>query len=128
MEAEMNNATELIDRYISIWNEPDASRRGELIAQTWTEDASYLDPVMNGEGRSGIDALARGVQEKFPGHCFRRTSDVDAHHDRIRFLWELAPEGGPVVVSGTDFGVIADGRLQTITGFFGTAPTSQSGD
>lgn len=122
----MNNTTELIDRYISMWNEPDAGRRGELIAQTWTEDASYLDPVMNGEGRSGIDAMVKGVQEKFPGHRFRRTSDVDTHHDRVRFTWELAPEGGPIAVSGIDFGVIADGRLQTITGFFDTTPTAKS--
>lgn len=123
----MSNLTELIDGYISMWNETDAERRRNLIERTWTETASYLDPVMNGEGQSGIDAMVQGVQEKFPGHQFHRTSDIDSHHDRVRFSWKLALEGGPAIVGGTDFGVIADdGRLQTITGFFDHTPAAQS--
>jgi hypothetical protein len=123
----MSNLTELIDGYIAMWNETDAGRRRNLIEKTWTESASYLDPVMNGEGQSGIDAMVQGVQEKFPGHQFHRTSDIDSHNDRVRFSWELTPEGGPAVVGGTDFGIIAaDGRLQTITGFFDHTPASKS--
>jgi hypothetical protein len=118
MEAEMDNLTELIDCYIAMWNETDAERRRALIAQTWTEDARYVDPVMQAEGPAGIDAMVRGVHERFPGHRFRRTGDPDAHHDRVRFTWDLAPESGPAVVKGTDFAVVADQRLQSVTGFF----------
>lgn len=123
----MNNTTDLIDRYIAMWNGPDGERRRGLIAETWTEDSSYIDPVMSSQGRDGIDSMVQGVQERFPGHRFRRISDVDAHNDRVRFKWELAPESGPAVVEGTDFGVMSEGRLQTITGFFDTKPASQSG-
>jgi hypothetical protein len=77
--------TPVIDRYIAIWNETDPVRRRDLIAQTWTEDASYLDPLMAGDGPAGIDAMVAGVQERFPGHRFRRTGEVDAHHDRVWF-------------------------------------------
>jgi hypothetical protein len=78
---------------------------------------------MQGEGQSGIDALVQGVHAQFAGHRFRQTSAIDTHHDRLRFSWELAPEDGPAVVAGTDFGVVAaDGRLQTITGFFDQTP------
>jgi len=123
MEPEMSNVTELIDRYIALWNETDAGRRRDLIARTWTKTADYVDPMMQGEGQDGIDAMIQGVQERFPGHQFRRTSDVDTHHDRVRFSWELAPKGGPALASGTDFGIVAaDGRLQTITGFLDNAP------
>jgi hypothetical protein len=119
MEPKMDNLTELIDRYIAVWNETDVERRRELIARTWTEDACYLDPLLQGEGRAGIDEMVRGVHERFPGHRFRRTSDPDAHHDRVRFCWELASEGGVAVVSGTDFAVVDKGnRLQAVTGFF----------
>jgi hypothetical protein len=59
------------------------------------------------------------VHERFPGHRFRRTGDVESHHDRVRFTWDLAPEAGVPVVSGTDFGVVTpDNRLHAITGFF----------
>ena len=115
----MNTLTDLIDRYIATWNEADGGRRRDLIAQTWAEGASYLDPMLQSEGREGIDAMIVGVQEKFPGHRFRRTGEVESHHDRVRFTWELAPEGGDAVVKGTDFGVVAsDNRLAAITGFF----------
>jgi hypothetical protein len=118
----MNNLTDLIDGYIAMWNETDAERRRDLIARTWTAAASYLDPVMQGEGQAGIDAMVQGVQERFPGYRFRRTSEVDGHHDRVRFAWELGPEGGPALAGGVDFGLVAEDRLQAITGFFDFAP------
>jgi hypothetical protein len=119
----MNTLTDLIDRYITTWNETDGGRRRDLIAQTWAENASYLDPVLQGEGHDGIDAMIVSVHERFPGHRFRRTGEVESHHDRVRFTWELAPEDGAAVVTGTDFGVITlDHRLQAITGFFDQVP------
>jgi hypothetical protein len=121
-EAAMSNFTDLVDRYIAIWNETDDKRRRDLIARTWTEDSTYLDPMVRGEGRGGIDAMIRGVQAQFPGLLFRRTSDVDAHNDRVRFAWELGPESGAALAGGVDFGVIVGDRLQTITGFLDFAP------
>ncbi len=115
---------QVIDQYIAAWNETDPGRRRALIAQTWTEDASYLDPLMGAEGRDGIDAIIAGVQAQFPGYRFRRTGAVDAHHDRVRFGWELGPEGGPAFVGGLDVGVLADGRLRSITGFLDPTPAT----
>ena len=115
----MTPLTELIDRYIATWNEIDDGRRRELIARTWTDDASYRDPMLQGDGRDGIDAMIGSVQGRFPGHTFRRTGEVESHHDCVRFTWELAPEPGEPVVRGTDFGIVApDNRLRAITGFF----------
>jgi len=115
----MNTLTDLIDRYIAAWNETDRGRRRDLIAQTWTEDASYVDPVLQSDGRDGIDAMIGSVQERFPGHRFRRTSEVESHHDRARFTWELVPEDGAPVVRGTDFGIVTPANmLQAVTGFF----------
>ena len=120
----MNELNGVIDRYIAIWNETDPARRRDLIAQTWTEDASCLDPLLSGDGPEGIDAMVRGVQERFPGHRFRRTGEVDGHHDRVRFGWELIDTASNApLIAGVDFGVVAaDGRLRTITGFLDQAP------
>jgi hypothetical protein len=115
----MSTYTDLVDQYLAMWNETDGERRRDLIARTWTESASYVDPMLRADGHAAIDAMVQGVHERFPGHRFRRTSDVDAHHDCVRFSWDLGPEGGPAIVKGVDFGVIAGGdRLQAITGFF----------
>ena len=113
------NVVELVDRYIAMWNEADAGRRRGLIARTWTADASYLDPLLSGAGRDGIDAMVKAVHEQYPGHRFKRTSDVNLHHDRAQFAWELGPDGGPALVKGMDFVVLSsEGYLKSVTGFF----------
>lgn len=114
----MSNADQLVNNYIAMWNATDPERRAELVAQTVTEDAKYLDPVMSGEGITGISAMIAGAQEQFPGHVFALRSGPDAHHDRLRFSWSLAPVGGRPVAHGTDFATVGqDGRMESITGF-----------
>jgi hypothetical protein len=125
MESSMIEHDELIDRYIAAWNETDGERRRALVAATFSEDASYLDPVMQGQGHAGIDGMIAGVQARFPDHLFRRGAPVDAHHDHLRFSWELAPLGGEPLVKGTDFAVLsADARLAAVTGFFDLLPAA----
>jgi hypothetical protein len=113
---------QVIDHYFAAWNETDPATRRALIARTWTEDGIYLDPLMSGEGHDGIDAMIGGAQAQFPGCRVRRTGDLDMHHDRVRFSWELSSEGGLTLAGGVDFGVVSEGRLQTITGFLDFAP------
>jgi len=122
MDTTTTDVAAVIDRYVATWNETDPGRRRELVARTWTEDGSYLDPVMAGEGHAGIDAMLQGVQDRFPGFRLRRTSGVDRHHDRVRFGWELGPAGGPAAAGGVDFGTLAGDRLRSITGFLDFAP------
>jgi hypothetical protein len=118
----VTDVQQVIDQYIATWNETDSARRRALIARTWTEEGSYLDPLMRGEGHDGIDAMIQGVQAQFPGYTFRRTSDIDTHNDRVRFAWELGPADGPALAGGVDFGVLSGDRLQAITGFLDFAP------
>ena len=75
----------VIDQYIAAWNETDPATRRALIARTWTEDGSYLDPLLSGEGHDGIDAMIDAVQTQFPGYRFRRTGDIDAHNNVVWF-------------------------------------------
>ena len=115
---------QVIDQYIATWNETDSAARRELITRTWAEDGGYRDPLMSGEGHDGIDAMIGGVQTQFPGYRFRRVGELDTHHDRVRFSWELGPEEGAALAGGIDFGVIVNGRLQSITGFLDFAPSA----
>ena len=114
----MSDTDQVVHTYIAMWNETDAQQRRELVAQTVTEDASYLDPVMAGDGVEGIAEMIGGAQQQFPGHRFTLIDGPDAHHDRVRFTWSLAADGGDAVATGTDFVTLADdGRMRTITGF-----------
>jgi hypothetical protein len=112
-----NDLNALIHRYIDAWNEPDAERRRELVAQTWTEDGTYLDPLMSGSGHDSIATMIALAQERFPGHRFELSFGPDAHNDRVRFAWRLR-EGDALVAAGVDFATVAgDGRLRSVTGF-----------
>ena len=87
----MTDACPVIERYIAIWNESDPVRRSELITRTWTEDATYVDPLVVAKGHDALDATVAAAQEQFPGFVFRLAGPVDAHHHVARFTWELSP-------------------------------------
>ena len=119
--------TTVVDGYIAMWNETSGEARRAIIAETWTEDATYVDPLMSGEGAAGIDAMVSGVQEQFAGHRFELTAGPDHHHDRVRFAWRLVgANGGPAVAHGVDFATLADdGRLRSVTGFLEPAASEE---
>jgi hypothetical protein len=115
----MPDVTTTIDRYIAGWNETDPARRRQLVADAYADDARYVDPLMAGTGVDGIDAMIAGTQQQFPGHTFVLVQGPDAHHDRVRFAWELqSPETGEAIATGYDFATVDDdGRLRDVTGF-----------
>ena len=66
----MTDLIKIAEGYISAWNESDADRRAELLKAAFTEDVSYRDPLMQGDGHAGVAALIDGVQQRFAGFRF----------------------------------------------------------
>ncbi|MCX5519891.1 nuclear transport factor 2 family protein [Kaistia defluvii] len=120
----MTNPAALVERYIASWNETDPAKRRELIAATFTESASYGDPMMKSDGHGGIDCMMAAAQERFAGLRFKQVGRIDAYEDRVRFSWELGPDGGPSVAGGTDFATVNTGRLAHVVGFLDFAPAA----
>ena len=108
-----------IDTYFAMWNEADRATRLERIAEAWTADGHYVDPLSDVTGPDGLADMVDGVRTQFPGATLQRTSDIDAHHNVVRFGWSATGADGAVIITGTDVGVVADdGRLAAIAGFF----------
>ncbi len=116
----MSDIETIVDGYFAMWNETDRARRKEVTGATWVPDASYVDPRFTADGHDGLDKMVAGVHAAYPGHRFRLSNAVDAHHDRARWGWEFAgPDDGAPLATGVDYAVVADdGRLQQVTGFF----------
>ena len=122
----MSNPTELVLRYLAAWNERDPKRRRDLIAKTYTEGATYVDPHRSGEGHANLSTMIQAVHDRFPSaYQFRLASNVEAHSDRLRFRWEAGgTSDAPLHFGGSDFAVVAaDGRLASVTGFTDFAPS-----
>jgi hypothetical protein len=119
----MVDASAIAERYIAVWNETDPELRRALLTKLWTESGTYVDPLMQGAGHEEIEALIGGVHRQFPGCRFALTGRPDGYGDRVRFSWELR-QGGEVLVNGTDFGTLDQGRLKSVVGFLDQVPAA----
>jgi hypothetical protein len=119
----ITDITTIVDTNLAALTETDEAKRAELLVQAWAADGSLTDPPLAGEGYAGLSDFAAVVCQHYAGQRFRRVSGIDVHHDRFRYAWELVAADGTVTVAGIDVGNVApDGRLQTVTGFFGDLP------
>ena len=119
------DGVQLVERYLDTWNETDPAARLTAMADVWAEDASYIDPLASVSGRYQISNLIAAVHQQAPSHVFRLLGDrVDAHHNVVRFSWELVPEsGGDSVAVGFDVAETdGDGRIARVVGFLDKAP------
>jgi hypothetical protein len=123
-------ATQLVERYLDIWNETDADARRAAVRRVWADDGRYVDPLADVAGADQISDLIGAVQEQVPGHVFRLLDEregIDAHHNVLRFRWELVPEsGGTPLAIGFDVAVTDDeGRIGSVVGFLDKAPGAE---
>ena len=117
------NSTTQVQRYIAAWNETEPEARRRAVAALFTQDARYVDPLVDVQGHEGIDAAIAAAQQQFPGWVFRLAGPVDAHHDQVRFTWELGPAGEEPPVLGSDVAVTdGDGRFDRVSGFLDRVP------
>ena len=127
-------AEQLADRYLALWNEPDADRRRRMIAELWTDDGRHiLQPPQEIRGIAaqpgiGLTAIleARGYQEielrvasayehwvGSEGLSFRGRDDAERLGDVVKFHWEAVAKNGEVFGVGLSFLVLAgSGRIE----------------
>jgi SnoaL-like domain len=123
------DAMQLVERYLGTWNETDADARRAAVASIWADDGRYVDPLADVKGQDEIADLIGTVQQQVAGHVFRLVDDdgrIDAHHNVVRFGWELVPDsGGEPLAIGFDVAVTADdGRIRSLLGFLDKAPAA----
>ncbi len=116
----MDDLNPLIDAYLQAYGDPDAGRRAQAVAHLWASDGRLIDPPLVAQGHAQIVAQADALLSQFPGHHFRRSSGIDAHHGMARYAWQLINASGAVALEGCDFAQVnSAGQLTQVTGFFG---------
>jgi hypothetical protein len=110
----------IVAAYGQAWNEPDEGSRRALLEQSWTDDGVYCDPTARITGRDALVTHIARVAERMPNTRIELRSRVDQHGPNFRFAWAMIDADGQQVLEGVDFGQLADdGRIRSITGFFG---------
>ena len=129
----MTDPNALADRYVAVWNEADADRRRQMVAELWTEDGLHtLQPPIEMKeiaSRPGLEMTARlearGHDElairvsaayamfiQSGEYSFRRHDDAERVADAVKFRWEMVSASGEVAGVGLEFLVLAgDGRI-----------------
>jgi SnoaL-like domain len=118
----MNDLHTVVEEYFAMWNADDPDERLDHARRAFTADARYVDPVADVSGPEGAAAMVGGLRATHPGYAVRRASDLDGHHDVVRFGWEILDGDGELYLSGIDVCSLAvDGRIRLLAGFFGAA-------
>jgi hypothetical protein len=140
-ETRTKTAAELADRYLALWNEPDANRRRRTIAELWTQDARHvvqppqeiraiatqpgigLTAILEARGHQEIEARVASAHEHWVGSeglNFRRRDDAEQLSDVLKFHWEALAKDGELFAVGLHVLVLAaDGRIERDYTFVG---------
>lgn len=111
-----------IDGYFTCWNTLDAAERAAAVHEHWTPDARMSDPLLDVRGHDELIGVFGHFHDAYPGCSFRRTGGHDAHHDLVRWGWEMVGPDGATMLDGLDVAVITrDGKLHAVAGFFGAS-------
>ena len=115
----MRDVTELVDRYVGVWNEPDPAARRRTIASLWSKDGATLakSTENSARGYEAIEARVMNAHQKWvrdAGFVFRSRSNVDTHNGVVKFGWEMVPAaGGKAEATGVNVFVLDDdGRIR----------------
>jgi hypothetical protein len=123
----------LTDRYVAVWNEPDAERRRTAIRELWSADAVHVlqppqeirhaaeglgfdRPVLEARGYDALEFRVTRAHDEFVapgGFVFRSRGNADRLHDVVKFNWEMASrERGEVAGVGLEILILGpDGRI-----------------
>ena len=133
-EISSQSAAELAEKYVALWNEPDADRRRRTIAELWTEEGRHvLQPpqeireiaarpgiamtaMLEARGYEEIEARAASAYEHWVGSeglSFRARDDAERLADVVKLHWEAVAKDGTVFGVGLSFLVLAaNGRIE----------------
>jgi len=106
--------------YWTAWNESDLDRiRGHLVDAV-TDDVEWNDPRDSFAGIAELEQAIRRLRASKPEYAFVIASEIDAHHDRLRYRWDMV-RNGRTLMEGLDIVTLdpLSGLIARVDGFFG---------
>lgn len=105
--------------YWHAWNEVDLRRVPEHLTGAVCEDVEWNDPRDSFVGILALEEAIGRLRTSQPGLRFVMASEVDHHHGRLRYRWDMVRRGR-TLMEGLDIVTLdATGLICRIDGFFG---------
>jgi hypothetical protein len=107
---------DFVDRYVALWNEPDAVSRRRTIEELWAPDGTNCTQSMRAVGYDALDVRVTSAFEDYVGSgkfTFRSHLPPVGHHDTVKVTWEMVTVPEEEIASiGIEFLVLDDqGRI-----------------
>ncbi|WP_439574856.1 nuclear transport factor 2 family protein [Phreatobacter sp.] len=117
---------DLIAGYFAVWNEADATRRAARLAAIWADGALYCDPSVHAGSPEAFLVHIAQVRERRPGAVWSLVGTPDAHHDLVRFAWNVVGPAGNEIRRGIDVLVLSGNgtQISRVFGFFDDPATA----
>ncbi len=114
---EHTKAPERIDRFLSLWSEPDAAARATGLAELTTEDVAFRDAWGCVGGRAELAEHLAAVQMHMPGSRLERVGEVRQCQGTALADWTSSGPDGRQRGAGTNvFDLAGDGRIRRVVG------------
>jgi hypothetical protein len=110
---------EALVAYWTAWNTRDLDQLGDLLERAVTPDVEWNDPRDSFVGIDELEGAIRRLRTSKPDYEFSIVSEIDRHHDRLRYRWDMS-RNGRTLMEGLDIVTIAgSGLIERVDGFFG---------
>ncbi|MFT4572597.1 MAG: hypothetical protein ACI8TX_002953 [Hyphomicrobiaceae bacterium] len=104
---------------LAAWNERDPEKIRGHLELALAPEVEFCDPQHHVTGLDRFETMVREFRAGIPDARCAHTSELDAHHNRVRYSWGVY-DGENLLVPGFDVVTFADdGRVLRIDGFFG---------
>jgi hypothetical protein len=107
---------EFVERYVALWNEPDAKARRRTVEHLWAHDGTNCTGSTQAVGYDALNVRVTSAYEDYVGsgkYYFRSHLPPVGHHGVVKVTWEMVtiPEN-EIASIGIEFLVLDDqGRI-----------------
>ena len=115
--------------YWTAWNERELEQVSGHLVRAVSSDVEWNDPRDSFVGIVELEAAIRRLRTSKPDYSFVIVSEIDHHHDRFRYRWDMT-RNGRTLMEGLDVVTLeaSSGLIARVDGFFGhPTPIRQDG-
>ncbi len=115
--------------YWTAWNETDLDRVRTHLVSAVAADVEWNDPRDSFVGIDELEAAVHRLRTSKPNYVFTIASEIDHHHDRLRYRWDMT-RNGRTLMEGLDIVTLepVTKLIARVDGFFGhPTPIADSG-